>query len=134
MKLFNFPKSFKYSAIALAVTGTLMGGYIYHSIPAIGEASAAASTAAASPATSRIPGVSLPDFAEIVAQQGPAVVNISVSGSVKTGFTGFPGLSQMDPNDPFYEFFRRFQAPAPQGNTPHTAWVPDSSSVQMGLS
>lgn len=59
--------------------------------------------------------VVLPDFADIVVRQGPAVVNISVSGSVKTGF---PGFSQMDPNDPFYDFFRHFQAPAPQGSVP----------------
>jgi len=60
----------------------------------------------------------LPDFAEIVSRQGPAVVNISVSGSVKSGINQFPGLPQMDPNDPFFEFFRRFQMPAPQGSTP----------------
>ena len=62
--------------------------------------------------------MNLPDFSNIVSQQGPAVVNISVSGSVKTGFSGFPGFPGMDPNDPFYEFFRRFQPPAPQDSIP----------------
>ncbi|MGC2047326.1 MAG: DegQ family serine endoprotease [Gallionella sp.] len=65
-----------------------------------------------------IPTVTLPDFAEIARLQGPAVVNISVSGSVKTGFSGSHGFPKMDPNDPFYDFFRRFQIPAPQNSVP----------------
>ena len=124
MKLLNISKSLKVSTIALAVTGTLIGGYVYQTIPTVGEANAANAanaantTAPASPVSARITGATLPDFAEIVAQQGPAVVNISVSGTVKTGYSGFPGMSQMDPNDPFFEFFRRFQAPLPREKTP----------------
>ncbi len=67
----------------------------------------------------RKPTITLPDFAEIAAQQGAAVVNISVSGSAPSGMQGFPGFPQVDPSDPFYEFFRRFQMPGqPQGKTP----------------
>ncbi len=58
----------------------------------------------------------LPDFAQITAQNGPAVVNISVTGTVKTSrqVQGMP--PGMDPNDPFFQFFRRFQMPqGPQG-------------------
>lgn len=62
--------------------------------------------------------VVLPDFSEIAAQQGTAVVNISVSGSVKSSIQGFPGFSEADPDDPFYEFFRRFQVPGQQGSQP----------------
>jgi serine protease Do len=51
-------------------------------------------------------GVVLPDFAALVQQHGPAVVNISTKGK-RVRLTG-PGMS---PNDPFYEFFRRFGAP-----------------------
>jgi serine protease Do len=60
----------------------------------------------------------LPDFSEIAAKQGTAVVNISVSGSVKQGIQGFPGFPGIDPNDPFNELFRRFQIPAPQDSQP----------------
>ena len=60
----------------------------------------------------------LPDFTEIAAKQGMAVVNISVSGTTKSGIQGFPGLPEMDPNDPFYEFFHHFQIPSPQGGQP----------------
>jgi len=61
---------------------------------------------------------SLPDFTEIAEKQGAAVVNISVSGTTKTEMQNFPGFPGMDPKDPFYEFFHRFQIPAPQGGQP----------------
>lgn len=53
--------------------------------------------------------VVLPDFAKLVEQNGPAVVNISVSQNVKTS-AGMPdpGIS---PDDPMFEFFKRFQGP-----------------------
>ena len=67
--------------------------------------------------------VAAPDFSDIVAANGPAVVNISVSGLRKTSMddsddeTAGPaahgrGVPRgMDPNDPMFEFFRRFGAP-----------------------
>ncbi len=57
--------------------------------------------------------ITLPNFASIAESEGAAVVNISVTGTVKT--TGIPGL---DPNDPMFEFFRRFQPRLPQTETP----------------
>ncbi|QDC43249.1 DegQ family serine endoprotease [Methylophilus medardicus] len=57
--------------------------------------------------------ITLPNFASIAASQGAAVVNISVTGTVKTA--GIPG---MDPNDPMFELFRRFQPNLPQTETP----------------
>ncbi len=52
----------------------------------------------------------LPDFTQLVEKQGPAVVNISITQMVRgdMGVPQFPGLSE---DDPFYEFFRRFQPP-----------------------
>jgi serine protease Do len=52
----------------------------------------------------------LPDFTRIVARNGPAVVNIRVVGTTKTNMRQ-RGAPQFDENDPFYEFFRRFQGP-----------------------
>jgi len=54
-------------------------------------------------------GRALPDFSALVEQTGPAVVNISV---VQKAAAATP-MQGLDPNDPFYEFFRRFQIPAP---------------------
>ena len=58
----------------------------------------------------------LPDFAKLVEQNGPAVVNISVTQSVKTS-AAMPEFG-IDPNDPMYEFFKRFQGQAPRGMQP----------------
>src|SRR5262245_38013176 len=57
----------------------------------------------------------LPDVISLVEQYGPAVVNISTTANVRTRAQEFqiPG----EPGDPFYEFFRRFQIPMPQGDT-----------------
>ena len=71
--------------------------------------------AAAAPATAPA-AAALPDFSAITARYGPAVVNISVSGMRKVSDDdgansptahqrGMPGIT---PDDPFYEFFRRF--------------------------
>jgi serine protease Do len=54
----------------------------------------------------------LPDMSEIVARNSPAVVNISVSGKVREQIPEFPGF---DPDDPFFEFFHRFQIPRQRG-------------------
>ena len=71
-----------------------------------------AQTAQAAPALVQAKG--LPDFSPLVEQYGPAVVNISTTAKVRASAQEFqiPG----EPGDPFYEFFRRFQVPPPQGD------------------
>ena len=54
----------------------------------------------------------LPDFASLVERFGPAVVNVAVVQRRRAA-ADIPGMS---PDDPFYEFFRRFQQP--RGNQP----------------
>jgi serine protease Do len=74
-------------------------------------ASAAAPAPAAVPATM----VTLPDFSTIVARNGPAVVNISITGTTRAGGPDDPRVAQQQGgdeqfgDDPFLEFFRRFQ-------------------------
>jgi serine protease Do len=72
----------------------------------------------ASPAHQVVPSpatAALPDFTELTERNGPAVVNISVTGSRKVSDDDSFAWQQMrpriDPNDPFHEFFRRFQEP-----------------------
>jgi len=55
-------------------------------------------------------GRDLPDFADLVEKQGPAVVNISTTQTVR-GQTAPPGGGGEE--DPFYDFFRRFGPPQP---------------------
>src|SRR4249920_3853300 len=52
----------------------------------------------------------LPDFTDLVEKQGPAVVNISTTQSVRNPL--LPQIPNLQEDDPFYEFFRRF-APQP---------------------
>jgi serine protease Do len=72
---------------------------------------AAPLTATPAPAAGRVMG--LPDFSGLVAENGAAVVNVSVvEKSQKVGNVGEPG----DPEDPISQFFHR-QMPAP-GHAP----------------
>jgi serine protease Do len=85
------------------------GGYtLYQSFPATVHAATVVPTQPATPQMAR----ALPDFSTLVDTYGPAVVNISVTQIQKTSASG-PQMRGLDPNDPFYEFFRRFQIPMP---------------------
>src|SRR6202789_2198074 len=80
-----------------------------------GPASAPASLAAQPPppVSGRVTG--LPDFSGLVAENGAAVVNISVvEKAQKTGNPDDSGEAE----DPLSQFFRRFQMPAPEHQTP----------------
>ena len=48
----------------------------------------------------------LPDFTDLVEKQGAAVVNISTTQAARNTLS--QQLPQLDENDPFFEFFRRF--------------------------
>jgi serine protease Do len=75
-------------------------------VPAAQESTAAPGADAATDAVVR----SLPDFSQLVDRYGPAVVNVEVVEKAPAG-----GAAQgLSPNDPFYDFFRRFGIPAPQ--------------------
>ena len=86
----------------------------------LSHAQAAVSTAPTASAAAIAPVVALPDFSQIAARNGAAVVNISVTGMIKTSgedngdgaqHGARPGMPGIDPNDPFFEFFKRFQGP-----------------------
>jgi serine protease Do len=78
---------------------------------------ASQSVPTAAPAESMVRA--LPDFSPLVEKYGPAVVNVEVVEKAQPSNGGIPGLS---PNDPFYDFFRRFGIPTPdqgpRGNAP----------------
>ena len=71
--------------------------------------------AASAPLPSSRAAIALPDFSDIAARNGPAVVNISVTGSTKVGYEQQgQGDDAGAADDPFFEFFRRFQSPQGQ--------------------
>ena len=114
----------KRAALAVAVLGVIGvgGAAVVKQGNAVAAAPAAVVAQAAAPAPAApvavpAPPIALPDFSVIVAHNGPAVVNISVTGSTKTAYDGGEQGGRADPfaDDPFYEFFRRFQGPQQRG-------------------
>ena len=68
------------------------------------------------------PGASaqvLPDFADLVERAGPAVVNIRTTAKARSG-RGQGPMPDLDPNDPFFEFFRRFFPPGQAPGQPRS--------------
>ncbi|MDM0103348.1 DegQ family serine endoprotease [Variovorax sp. J22R24] len=94
------PRALVLSLAAAGVIGAVATG-------AYTSANAVASPPPAASAPAAAPQVSMPDFSTITSRHAPAVVNISVTGTTKTAAA--EGPQGMDPNDPMYEFFRRFQ-------------------------
>jgi serine protease Do len=105
------------AAAALAAAGMVGAGVGFRDgswfTSAAHAANAGAATAAPAPPTT----LALPDFRSIAAQYGPAVVNISVTQALQPA-AALPQYPEADPTDPFFQFFRRFQTPAPSGGTP----------------
>ena len=106
------------SAIVLALAGCSRGFSAPSAhdaaapVVAAASADAALAVAAAQPLPTPAPDTVvkvLPDFSALVERYGPAVVNVEVVEKAQAG-GGIPGLS---PNDPFYDFFRRFGIPTP---------------------
>ncbi|AWI74338.1 peptidase [Parazoarcus communis] len=118
-------KVIQLSGVAVAVAALAIGGYNFanHSV---GSAHAAPASIVASASSSSSPPatLTLPDFQSIAERYGPAVVNISVEGTVKTSARGQSPFEGMSPNDPFYEFFRRF---GPQ------IQIPDGEQITHGM-
>ncbi|BEV09230.1 DegQ family serine endoprotease [Methylophilus sp. DW102] len=112
MQSFLQSKLTHWVSVPLAVAALFGAGYWMKGYTLVNHAQA---TAPVSAKTMTAPSayITLPNFASIASTQGVAVVNISVSGTVKTA--GIPG---MDPSDPMFELFRRFQPNMPQTETP----------------
>ncbi|KAF1065939.1 MULTISPECIES: DegQ family serine endoprotease [unclassified Variovorax] len=91
--------------LALATAGVIgaVGAGAYTSARAVGTPTNATATAPAAMVT-------LPDFSTITARDGAAVVNISVTGTMKASDDEEAAQIQgIDPDDPMFQFFRRFQ-------------------------
>ncbi len=117
-------------ALALVAAGVIGGAgselvrnQIAHAAPTTAPAVATVSVGGT---PSAVP-VAVPDFSRITELQGPAVVNISVSGTRKASASDDEDVAAAaqrggdDPfgNDPFFEFFKRFggQMPGQRGRS-----------------
>ena len=73
----------------------------------------------------------LPDFTDLVERHGPAVVNISTTQTARRSATpSVPQMPDLDENDPFYDFFRRFIPKQQPGQGPR---MPESRSLGSGF-
>ncbi len=102
------------SAVGVAALAALAGGYAYLQKDAITPGYAAPTPAVTAPVAVATPT----DFSGIVDQYGPAVVNISVTARAQRTSAQMP--SGMDPDDPLFQFFKRFgpQFQGPQSQQP----------------
>jgi serine protease Do len=109
------PKFPARSAIAAALIAAVGAGAFSagHWFPQEANAAAAPTAVAAAPKA----GALLPDFTGIVERNGPAVVNISVTHPARAE-ANLPQFEGLDPNSPFFEFFRRFPGAVPHGPVP----------------
>ncbi len=89
----------------LAIVATAVVAFVggVHFEPRLGTAAQAAASIDAS--ATQTPSMPLPDFAALVRRYGPAVVNISVTGTTRTSMKGDDGFPGFGPGDPFYRFF-----------------------------
>jgi serine protease Do len=79
-------------------------------------------------ATAPSRAASLPDFTALVKKQGPTVVNVITT---RAGSPAGPG--GLSPDDPFYEFFRRFMPETPEGGPPGQGEGPGGQGVGSGF-
>ena len=93
-------------AAAIVVAGAAAVSWTHEARAVAKGATAQTAAMPAAPAA-----IAAPDFTQIVRQSGPAVVNISVSGLRKVSDDNAAGMAEIDPNDPMFQFFRRFMAP-----------------------
>jgi len=99
---------FRVLAAAIAASiGLAACGSDFGSIASVARTANAAAPALEKPAVSERLVTGLPDFTALVERYGPAVVNVQVIEKIQeTALT-----PRFAPDDPFYEFFRRFGIP-----------------------
>jgi len=105
------------SMIAAGIVSAIVAGGIRFYEPMVPDARAGAPAVLNAAPMAPIAAKALPDFSSLAQAYGPAVVNVSVTHTQKTGVEA-PRAWGFSEDDPFYEFFRRFQIPMPQGEMP----------------
>ena len=103
--------------VAAGVLGTGVAAYRGNIDAPVAQAHAVSAVTAgvAAPASNPL-ATSLPlnGFTDLVANAGPAVVNVSVRGTTKVS-AEMPDMPGLDPDSPLYDFFRGFGGRAPRG-------------------
>jgi serine protease Do len=122
MELFMKQKFLVKSLIAAgALSVAALGSYASLTSSTISSALAAAPAAQVAavqaPTQPQAPMMVLPNFTSLVKDNGPAVVNISVSSKLEKTAMG-PEQFKLDPDDPFSQFFRNIPMPRQMPQVP----------------
>jgi serine protease Do len=97
-----------------AVVPAVFGVYYAFGLPGHPDATAAPQPSV--PSSTSATSQRFPDFTRIVEENGPSVVNVSVSRTTPVAAQGqMPDVPGLSPDDPLQQFFRRFGQPMPQG-------------------
>jgi serine protease Do len=109
-------KNLARTTISAAILAATVGGYLTLEQSHLAQAKAATLAEATLPVSHSVAAglTSATDFSGIVERFGPAVVNISVTGKAEK--TSRMAAPELDPNDPFYQFFQQFGQRMPRGS------------------
>ena len=110
---------------SLAAVAGVVIMVVAHQPSSADSGQAAAVPTSPAPAVGRVTG--LPDFSGLVAEAGPAVVNISVTEKAPKPMGGGGGDPGDQGDDPLSQFFHRFQGRVPSMPRRVTASARDSS-------
>jgi len=116
----------KGTAVALAVAGAFALGYNNQDVRTVPEAHAAPAASTAAPARA------LPDVSQLVEEQGPAVVFISVTKAADRNAQGEDAAPGMG-DDELQEFLRRFGVPVPPQGRGFRGPGPNAERPAMGV-
>jgi serine protease Do len=130
-----FPKLTAKKWLSAAVIPAVFGLYYAFALPGHTPAIAATQTPDTHAATSAAHAAQhLPDFTRIVEENGPSVVNVSVSRSAPAVAQGEqPAVPGIPPDDPLQDFLRRFGQPGPQGPQGPQGGAPIQRGVGSGF-
>lgn len=103
--------------VAAGLSVAVLAGCARAEFPFVHSAWNAPTASAPAPSADRAAAIVLPDFSSLAQKYGPAVVNISVTGMTKADAVT-PQLPRVDPQDPFWQFFRQFQVPMQPRDVP----------------
>ena len=115
------PTRFRLNRVQSAIAGAAAVALPLSALFAVEQARAPAQPenppAVSTPLAKAPTQAALPDFSGLAEQYGPAVVNISVQGTMRTAGTPMPEFRGFGPDDPFSQFFRNLprgeRAPQP---------------------
>lgn len=106
--------------MAAGLSAAVLAGCAKAEFPVVHPAQEAEAVSPPTATTHQLAGSPLPDFSWLAQKYGPAVVNVSVTEMTKSAAV-MPKIPGINPQDPFWQFFRQFQLPQRSREAPLSA-------------